>query len=185
MDGDGRVRSLQMEGETHMAVSDYLLQLFSPNVKGESQDDQYKDAIDIDSWGWTGCNTSTHQHGSGGGWGKVSLGDLQLSKSIVDCATPTLFQTLCYGDHFGKAILHCRKKTGNAGKALEYLKIRMEHVTVSSLSLGGNPTASNVSESLTLAYEMIAFEYTRQNPDGTKGAITQAGWNLAANKGWA
>ena len=113
---------------------------------------------------------------------KVSLGDLQLSKSIVDCATPTLFKTLVCGDHFREAILHCRKKTGNDGKALEYLKIRLELATVSSLSLGGNPTATGVSESLTLAYTSIVFDYTQQNRDGTKGAIYSAGWNHAANK---
>ena len=33
-----------------MAVSDYLLEIKGPDLKGESQDDQYKESIHIDSW---------------------------------------------------------------------------------------------------------------------------------------
>jgi type VI secretion system secreted protein Hcp len=165
-----------------MAVSDYLLELNGPKVKGESQDDQYKEAIEVDSWSLSAHNASTHQHGSGGGAGKVSIGDLQLSKSIVDCATATLFDKLCCGDHIKEAILHCRKKTGNEGKAHEYLKIKMKMVTVSSLSLGGHGSASGVSESLTLAFEEIVIEHCEQKRDGTKGSVTTGGWNVAQNK---
>jgi type VI secretion system secreted protein Hcp len=164
-----------------MAVSDYLLE-FQPKLKGESQDHQYKDAVEIDSWSWSGHNASTHMHGSGGGAGKVSLGDFQLSKSIVDTATVTLFLNLCTGKHFDKAILHCRKKTGDDGKALEYLTIEMNKVTVSSVSLGGHGSATGVSESVSLAFEEIKLKYTQQNADGTKGSSVGEGWNLAQNK---
>jgi len=86
------------------------------------------------------------------------------------------------GDHFKEAILHCRKKTGNEGKPLEFLKIHMKHVTVSNVSLGGHGNATAISESLSLSYEEVKFEYTEQKPDGTKGGTTLAGWNTAQNK---
>jgi type VI secretion system secreted protein Hcp len=163
-----------------MAVSDYLLE-FQPKLKGESEDHQFKDAIEIDSWSFTGHNASTHMHGTGGGAGKVSLGDLQLSKSIVDMATVTLFLNLCTGKHFEKAILHCRKKTGDDGKALEYLTAEMKDVTVSSVSLGGHGSATGVSESFSLAFTEIKWKYTQQNKDGTKGSSVEEGWNVARN----
>lgn len=164
-----------------MAVSDYLLE-FEPKLKGESEDHQYKDAIEIDSWNFNGHNASTHQYGTGGGAGKVSLGDLQLSKSIVDMATVTLFLNCCTGKHFQKATLHCRKKTGDDGKALEYLTVEMKDVTVSSISLGGHGSAHGVSESFTLAFAQIKFKYTQQNRDGTKGSSVEEGWDVSKHQ---
>ena len=156
------------------------MEIKGPDLKGESQDDQFKESIHIDSWSWTGTNSSMHHVGAGGGAGKVMHGDMQCQK-YLDKASIILFDKLNCGDHFKEAILHCRKKTGNDGKALEFLKITMKHVTVSSISLGGHPDARVVSEHFSLAYEQIRIEYTAQNADGTKGAIVHAGWNLAKN----
>ena len=164
-----------------MAVSDYHLEFKGPDLKGESQDDQFKDCIQIDSWSWTGTNASTHHVGSGGGFGKVMHGDLQCQK-YLDKASVILFDKLNCGDHFKEAILHCRKKQGNEGKPLEFLKITMKHVTVSNVSLGAHNNASAVSESLSLSYEEVKFEYTEQKPDGSKGGVSQSGWNLQQNK---
>jgi type VI secretion system secreted protein Hcp len=164
-----------------MAVSDYLLEIKGPDLKGESQDDQFKESIHVDSWSWTGTNASMHHVGAGGGAGKVMHGDMQCQK-YLDKASIILFDKLNCGDHFKEAILHCRKKTGNDGKALEFLKITMKHVTVSNVSLGGHGNATAISESLSLSYEEVKFEYTEQKADGTKGAVVQAGWNLAQNK---
>jgi len=166
-----------------MAVSDYLLELKGPQVKGESQDKQYKDSIEVDSWSWSGHNASTHRFGSGGGAGKCSLGDLQLSKSIVDSATVTLFGMLCKGTHVKEATLHCRKKGGGkeGSEQVEFLKISMKNCTISSLSLGGHGSATGVSESVSIAYEEIKFEYTMQKEDGTKAGSTPFGWNVSKN----
>ena len=164
-----------------MAVSDYHLEFKGPDLKGESQDDQFKDCIQLDSWSWTGTNASTHHVGSGGGFGKVMHGDLQCQK-YLDKASIILFDKLNCGDHFKEAILHCRKKQGSEGKALEFLKITMKHVTVSNVSLGGHNNAGAISESLSLSYEEVKFEYTEQKPDGAKGGVSQAGWNVAQNK---
>ena len=102
-----------------MAVSDYLLEIKGPDLKGESQDDQFKESIHLDSWSWTGTNSSMHHVGAGGGAGKVMHGDMQCQK-YLDKASIILFDKLNCGDHFKEAILHCRKKTGNDGKALEF-----------------------------------------------------------------
>jgi type VI secretion system secreted protein Hcp len=164
-----------------MAVSDYHLEFKGPDVKGESQDVQFKDCIQIDSWSWTGTNASTHHVGQGGGFGKVMHGDLQCQK-YLDKASTVLFDKLNCGDHFKEAILHCRKKQGAEGKALEFLKITMKHVTVSNVSLSGHNNAGAIGESLGLSYEEVKFEYTEQKADGTKGGVSQAAWNLAQNK---
>jgi type VI secretion system secreted protein Hcp len=162
-----------------VALADYFLEFSGPKLEGESLDSQFKNCIQIDSWSWTGTNASTHYVGQGGGAGKVMHGDLQCQKWL-DKASIVLFDKLNKGQHFGQAILHCRKKSGDT--ALEFLTITMTHVTVSNVSLGGHSNATGVSESISLAYEEVKFEYKMQNPDGSKGATTAAGWSLSANK---
>ncbi|HEY1861121.1 MAG TPA: type VI secretion system tube protein Hcp [Gemmataceae bacterium] len=164
-----------------MAVSDYHLEFKGPDVKGESQDDQFKEAVQLHNWSWNAANTATHGYGSGGGHGKVSHGDFQFQKDF-DKASAILIDKLNCGDHFKEVILHCRKKTGNDGKALEFLKITMKKCTVTHYSGGGHDSAPTISESWGLGYEEIKFEYTEQKPDGTKGAVVQSAWNLAQNK---
>lgn len=165
-----------------MAGSDYLLEM--KGVTGEAQDAQYKQAIEIESWSFSGHNAATSPFGMGSGAGKVSLGDIQLTKQMVDTATPTLFKALCTGMVVPQAILHCRKKAGGMDGAdqVEYLKITMTNATVTSLSLGGHGTATGVSESLSLSYEQVKFEYTPQNANGTKGATVEASFDLKQYK---
>jgi type VI secretion system secreted protein Hcp len=162
-----------------MAVADFLLEIKGPDVKGESQDHQFPESIEISSWSWGGTNVSAHGFGSGGGTGKASLGDLMLQK-FVDKTSATLFAKMMSGEHFQEAILHIRKTAGE--KPIEFLKYTMKKVTVTSLSDGGHGSNNLIPESFSLGYEEVKMEYIVQNPDGTKGATVQAGWNLAQNK---
>src|ERR1700680_2251650 len=117
-----------------MATSDFLLEIKGPDLKGESLDEQFPQAIHIESWNWSAQNTSSFGYGSGGGTGKATHGDLQFQK-LIDKATTTLMDKLNDGTHFNEAILHCRKTAGE--KPIEYLKITMKKVTARQHSLGG------------------------------------------------
>ena len=163
-----------------MAVSDYLLICKGPEVKGESQDDKYPESIEVHGFSWSGHNASTHRHGSGGGKGQVSHGDLQIQR-LFDKASIAIFDKLNCGDHVKEVTLIIRKKTGEEGKPLEYLKLKLEKATVSAHSVSGQ-NGGDVHESLTLAYEQMKWEYTEQKADGTKGAVVGAGWNHATHK---
>jgi len=80
-----------------------------------------------------GTNASTHHVGGGR---RRRQGDARrhaMPENTSTRASIILFDKLNCGDHFKEAILHCRKKTGNDGKALEFLKITMKHVTVSNV----------------------------------------------------
>src|SRR4051794_28860352 len=62
-----------------MAV-DIFLQL--DGIKGEAQDDKYKDEIDVLAWSWGASQSGTTHGGSGSGGGKVSVQDLSITKYI-------------------------------------------------------------------------------------------------------
>jgi type VI secretion system secreted protein Hcp len=158
-----------------MAV-DYFLKI--DPLKGESQDDKHKDEIDVLSWSW-GLQQGGHAGaGSGGGTGKVSVHDLSFTHH-VDKASGDLFLSCANGKHFQKGILTCRK----AGEhPVEFLKITMEEVLVTSLNVGGSQGDERASENVTLNFSKVKVEYTEQKPDGSKGASTPKGWDIAANK---
>jgi len=158
-----------------MAV-DYFLKM--DPIKGESKDDKHKKEIDILSWSF-GAHQSGHGHvGGGSGAGKVSVNDLSFTH-YADAASADLFHSCCSGKHFQKAVLTCRKA---GDKPLEFLKLTLEQVLVSSVNFGGSHGDDRPVESVTLNFAKLKMEYTEQNADGSAGTSTPKGWDLSANK---
>ena len=148
------------------------------DIKGESVDSKHKDSIDVLSWSWGLSQSGTTHTGGGGGAGKVSVHDLSFTH-YLDAASPNLFLACCDGSHYDDALLTVRK----AGKeALEYLKISMKEVIVTSISTGGSggeDRSDRERHRSTLARSSSSTRpRTRQGKGG--GAITGA-WNIAEN----
>ena len=147
-------------------------------VKGESVDDAHKDEIDVLSWDWGMSQTGTTQIGTGGGAGKVSVQDLSFTK-YVDKSTPTLMKYCCNGKHFDEAVLTLRK----AGESpLEYFKLTINKVLITSISTGGSAGEDQLTENLTLNFAEMTVDYTPQKADGSSDAAVTIGWNIATNK---
>ncbi len=157
-----------------MAVDQFLK---IKGIKGESIDSKHKDEIDILAWSWGLSQSGTTHEGPGGGAGKVSVQDISVTK-WVDSSSPNLFQSCCNGEHFPEALLTVRK----AGKTpLEYIKIKMEGVLITSLSTGGSGGEDRLMENVTLNFAKVSFNYTPQKPDGSGGAENEKTWNIAEN----
>src|ERR671911_322415 len=103
-------------------------------LEAESTDDKFKGWIDVLAWSWGMSNSGSAHHGGGSGSGKVNVQDLSFTK-YIDKATPALQLACCNGKHFDKATLIVRK----AGESpLEYIKVSMNEVLISSVSTGGS-----------------------------------------------
>jgi type VI secretion system secreted protein Hcp len=147
------------------------------DVKGESQDDKHKDEVDVLAWSWGMSQSGTTHMGGGGGSGKVSVNDISITK-YIDKATPNLMLACCNGKHYKQALLTVRK----AGeKPLEYIKLTMKEVIVSSLSTGGSGGEDRLTENLTLNFAEYKIEYSPQKPDGTGEPAVEAAFNIAKN----
>ncbi len=158
-----------------MAV-DMFLKL--DGVTGESQDSSHKEEIDVLSWSWGLSQSGTTHMGGGGGAGKVSVHDLSLTK-YLDASSPTLQKFCANGKHVATGTLTVRKAGENP---LEYLKIDLEEIIISSVSTGGSGGDDRLTENVSLNFKKFHTTYTPQSDDGTAGAAVEAKWNIAENK---
>lgn len=147
-------------------------------VKGESVDDSHKGEIDILAWSWGLSQSGTMHMGESGGSGKAAYQDISVTK-YVDTASANLMQKCAVGEHYKEAILIVRKA---GGKPLEYIKIKMERVMVTSVSTGGSGGEDRLTENVTLNFGKFNYEYVPQKPDGTGGGAIPFGMDIAANK---
>lgn len=157
------------------AASDYFLKI--EGVEGESKDRTHGGQLELESWSFGASQTSST---SAGGTGKVSFQDFHFTKK-TDKSSPKLAQALVSGEHIPTIELTVRK----AGDTpLEYIKIKLSDCLVSSYSVTGGSTAGEDKpvESISFNFAKIEFEYTEQKADGSAGATTRMGWDLALNK---
>jgi len=156
-------------------ANDYFLKL--SGIKGEAQDSVYKGWIDIFSWSFGSSQNVSSHVGGGGGAGKVNMHDITVTKR-TDTASADLFLKTCNGKHYDEATIVSRK----AGeKPLEFLKIKMTQVLVSSYNLGGSHGDDIPMESVTLNFRTINMDYQVQKPDGSGTPAGQMGWDVAQN----
>jgi type VI secretion system secreted protein Hcp len=158
-----------------MAV-DMFLKL--TKIEGESVDEAHAKEIDVLAWSWGASQSGTTHAGTGGGAGKVSVQDISFTKWI-DKSTPVLFKHCCDGSHIDEGVLVVRKAGGK--KPLEYYKITMQDIIVSSLSTGGSGGEDRLTENVTLNFSRFKVEYVQQKADGTGEPAVTATWNIAKN----
>jgi type VI secretion system secreted protein Hcp len=147
------------------------------DIEGESTDSKHGKEIDILAWSWGMSQSGTTHMGGGGGSGKVNVQDISITK-YVDASTHALMKACCDGTHYPEALLTVRK----AGKeALEYIKITMKELIITSVSTGGSGGEDRLTENVSLNFAEFKLEYTPQNPDGSGGSAKEVGWNIAEN----
>ncbi len=148
------------------------------DIKGESRDAKHKEEMDVTTWSWSLWQSGSMHRGSGGGSGKVAVYDLAVMK-YIDRASPNLIMACCSGKHFKEAVLTIRKAGGD--NPLEYLRITMKHVLVTSYRVEANHSEDRVLESVMFNFAEVMTEYTPQKADGAGDASIQVAWNIAAN----
>ena len=156
---------------------DYFLKI--KGVDGESTDEKHKGEIELLSFSFGATNHVSIGSASGGaGAGRVAMSEFNFQKKI-DKASAVLLQSCCTGAHFDTVTLTCRK----AGKEQQqFLTIEFSTVFVSSVQYSGSAGSDVLpSDSVSLAFGKIKFEYKEQKPDGSLGGAIIGGWDLIKN----
>lgn len=149
-------------------------------IDGESMDAAHENEITVESWSWGMVQSGTTHEGPGGGGGKVSGGDMSLGKR-VDKATPAIMMKCCNGTHIADGTLTVREAGGET--PVEYLKIEMKDIMITSYQTGGAADGlDRLEEHITLNFRNYIATYTEQLASGGAGASTPQGWNFAKNE---
>jgi type VI secretion system secreted protein Hcp len=146
---------------------------------GETVDAAFKSkkAIDVRGFNWGVSNTGTFHHGSGGGSGKANFQDISIVK-YVDKASADLWLACANGKHVPKGTLTVRK----AGeKPLDYLKVSMTDILVSSVETGSQTDDERQTERVTLNFSKVKMEYFMQSANGGKEPGGEMAFDIAGN----
>jgi type VI secretion system secreted protein Hcp len=147
--------------------SDYYLKI--EGVKGESKAEGMSEYIELESFSF-GASNPADVKGGGLAAGRASLSDFSFTCSL-DAASPFILKDLYTGKHIDSCTFVGRK-TGGSAKPEKYLEVTMTSCFITAHSVGGGAQGIP-SQSVSLAYEQIKYEYFAQN---TKtGGMTSAG----------
>ena len=148
------------------------------DIDGESDDKSHAKEIDVLAWSWGLSNSGSAHVGGGAGAGKVNVQDISFTK-YIDKSSTILMMGCAKGTHYDEALLTVRK----AGDTpLEYLKIKLEEVLITSLSTGGSGGEDRLTENVTLNFAKFYVTYQAQNKKGAKeGGEVFAKYDVAAN----
>jgi len=155
-----------------MAI-EYFLKI--KGADGESQASKHKNEIELLSWSW-GASNPTSIVGAGMSAGKVAMSDLSFSKK-VDKASPQLLKLCVEGTHADDATLSCQKSTGQKTPE-DFLIITLKEVYVTSLQVGGSSGEDTGTESVSLSYADITYDYKVQDEKGTLKSGGKVEYNL-------
>jgi type VI secretion system secreted protein Hcp len=133
---------------------------------GESIDPDHKKWIDVLAWSWGLSNSGSAHVAGGAGTGKANVQDLSFTK-YIDASSHNLIKSAANGKHIDKVNLVVRKAGGD--KKVDYVKIEMTQVLISSVSTGGSGGEDRITENVSLNFAKIKFEYTLQDAKGGKG----------------
>jgi type VI secretion system secreted protein Hcp len=150
-------------------------------IEGESRDQKHKGEIEILSFSFGASNSGVVGSGAGGGAGKVAFQDFHFVMNTQK-SSPKLLLACATGKHIKEAMLTCRK----AGKEqLEFLKIKLSDVIVSSYQTGGSGQGDEAGplDQLSIAFGKINVDYVEQSPKGAAGSSTVMEWDVRSNKG--
>ena len=157
-----------------MAVS---ITLKLGKIQGESVITKHEKEIDVLEWSWGLTQSASAHVATGAGSGSADVRDLTIKK-YIDSASPTLLQECFFGHDHKEAILTVLKAGGKT--AIEMVKMTMSGTVFISSVNTGNPTPNDrYTETVTLNFAKVKFEYTGQNADQSKGSTVAGEFDIA------
>ena len=97
----------------------------------------------------------------------------------IDKSAPVLMQKCAKGTHIPTATL-INRKAGDS--PLEYMKIEMKDVMVTSVSTGGAPGSPEQTFDYTINFAEVKVSYQEQDKNGAaKGGTVDFAWSIEQN----
>ena len=158
-----------------MAVDMYMK---IEGANGEAKDANHKDWSDIRSFAWGATQPGSMATGGGGGTGKASFNDLHIV-AVIDRAAPAVMKHCATGKHLSKVEVSVCKA---GGEQVEYSRITLEDVLVTSVQYTGNNDGDAMMVSYAFQAAKVKQQYWEQTDKGGKGAESVVGYDIKQNK---
>ncbi|CAM3917718.1 Hcp family type VI secretion system effector [Bordetella muralis] len=147
-------------------------------ANGESKDANHKNWTDIVSFSWGATQPGNMASGGGLGAGKASFNDLHVVARI-DKAAPAVMKHCASGKHLSMIELSVCKA---GGQQIEYTKITLEDVLVSSVQLTGEMNQESVTVNYAFQAAKVKQQYWEQTEQGGKGPESVVAWDIKKNQ---
>ncbi len=161
-------------------MKDIYVKFGSPAIKGESQDKDHKDWIEVNSWHHTIVQPRSATASTAGGHTaeRCEHGEMIFAKDL-DVVSPLLYQHASGGSTFDEVTVEFYRADGE-GKRVRYLEIKLKYVLIASVT--PSVVSQGVpSETFSLKYAAVQWKYTQQKIGGNQGGNSQGAWSLTKN----
>ena len=176
--------SMVFLGATQASADQIYLQI--EGVQGESNDKDFRDAVEVLGWSWG----LTRQPSSGGqkrpgatrAGAAVTVQDLNFTH-FLDRATPKLMEYCATGNRIPNMRLSVRKQ-GGVEQSVSYLIIDLTNVLVSNIATSGaaSSSSSRPTVDVSLTFETVQVSYTPIGPTGQGQGPIPFGWDVVRNE---
>lgn len=150
-------------------------------IEGESRDVNHpRPWFEVSSWNHLIRQPKSATASTSGGHTaeRCEHGEMILTKDL-DLVSPQLWEACSAGTLYDDVELHFMRANGTSDR-VQYLTIKLKKVIIGSVS----PSVSGEglpTETFTLKYAAVQWEYVQQTMDGKFKAGTPAMWSLAKN----
>ncbi len=151
-------------------------------IEGESRDNEHKKPwFEVSSWEHVIRQPKSATASTAGGHTaeRCEHGEMVFTKDL-DLTSPQLWEACSAGTLYDDVEIEFMRANGTQGR-VKYLTIKLKKAIVASVKpqvVGeGLPT-----ETFTLKYAAVQWEYTQQTMDGKTAKGSPAMWSLATNK---
>ncbi len=161
-------------------MKDIYIKFNGPDIKGESQDKDHQNWIEVHSWAHNMLQPKSATASTAGGFTseRCEHGDMVFKKDI-DLVSPQLFQACSSGQTFKEVQIDFLRADGD-GRRVKYLEVHLKNAIVASVS----PTVEDEglpTETFALKYAAVQWRYTQQKVDGGQSGTSQGAWSLTKN----
>lgn len=161
------------------AAVDYYLKI--KDIDGESTTRGHEKEIQLLSWSWgetseIGLLVPAVQKVREAA-AKAEFSDFTF-KANMSKASPKLMLAAAKGTHTSEVVLTGVRATGEQEP---FMTITLKDAIITSYQTGGSGMDVVPTDSFSINYAKVEFEYKPQNPDGTLGDTVRGGWDLQKN----
>lgn len=155
-----------------------VIMLKIKDIKGNCTIDGHTNEIILNSYGisvmlpMSGDPANTERTA-----GRPNFSEMNCSK-MTDQSTPPLYAACAEGKKLGDAVIYIGRNEN--GKYMSLMTYTLTNAMISNINTSGG--GGMPSDSFSINYTKIKYEFTQQNPDSTKKGTADFGWDLETNK---